>query len=209
MLNKIKNKFKNKKGAMLTIIVILIIPICLLVAMLCDIGRYYIYKIEMQKMADAITTGVAQSAVEGYRNSYEGAKYDIVLNQNTAKNKAKELYNLNDSDLSKELTNKNISYNFDTTVRDISSIGAKYQDALYKAGVFHVEFSADFKCFLSTFTGVDSIKILVDSTSQVRPSNKSGFFAKENASNVVKTEVNDDYIKIYDSKGRLYYSKSH
>lgn len=209
MLDKIKNKFKNKKGAMITIVLLLIIPICFLVAILCDIGRYYIYKIEMQKMADSITTGVVQSSVDGYKNSYQGAKFDVVLNKDKALNKANDLYNINNKDLPVEITNKNISYNFNNPIRDISQISSNEQDILYKAGIFHVEFSAEYECFWAKFTGTDKIKILVDSTSQIDVANKDGLFAKKDSANRVKTDVDDYYIKVYDSKGNLYYSKKH
>lgn len=144
---------KKKKGiGIMWTVMLLPIMVILLIGMI-DVGKFCIYKANLQKSADAMSTAGAKKVVSNI-NNYVGAKWDISINKDEAKKIADDLFKY-DYEI-KNYNNLTKVYNFENY-----ESGKTVAD-LYNNGIFNVTLKATYK---ESLTGIE-IPVKVTSTAK-------------------------------------------
>lgn len=193
-----RNKIKDKKGAVTILFCVLIGVFLAFLMIIIDMGRAFAYKEELQQIADAMSLAGVNVSSDMDKNDFAGAKYNIKINKSTATSKASEIMksNINQQD-NKEIYDISAMYNFQ------GQVSTNTQNLLYDNGVFNVRLTGKIK---KMFFGGD-INIKVTSTSRVKAVGEN----KDNANETKVKILNDskgDTIQVRDRNNSIIFEKS-
>lgn len=189
MKERVIQKTKEKDGITVLFFAMMTVFLVGFMAIIIDIGQGYVYKQQIQMVADTITVSAAEHGKEVLKTS---SGEIIVIIPSKAKRKGQELLtaNLNQS-RSPGLSNFKIRYNYD------GETSVANQNIVWDSGVLRVELTGEVKRFI----GGGTLKVRV--TSAAILTGQTNLYIKDH-----DVRIDNNRIRIYNGSGHAVFDRN-